>query len=299
MYSTRRTSGSHPLIPPDSALPPPASVLPPPASVLIPPDSSFSHRRIPDSRLIVAPRVPHVTIQFLQGKGSLDLFSLDLPLPASCESASVQGSPLHYPPLSALAQLEQQHGNLPPPQPPPPHPPPPHPSPLPPHAPPPPHALHATQRFAISNKEKQLHEESATYQLHTQTHPHHTHPHPRHTHTSMHKVRMQNARPGQTNSPPHTPPPPPRLHHPYPPPPHSPHTPHTLPHQRAGPHTHTHNNTTARAPKTPDCAHTHTRAHRPSSFPPASSPPSPPPSPCPSHDASQSPPAPAPASPAA
>ncbi|GLB45972.1 hypothetical protein LshimejAT787_4600030 [Lyophyllum shimeji] len=94
MYSTRRTSGSHPLIPPDPALPPPASVLPPPASVLIPPDSSFPHRRIPDSRLIVAPRVPHVTIQFLQGKGSLDLFSLDLPLPASCESASVQGSPL-------------------------------------------------------------------------------------------------------------------------------------------------------------------------------------------------------------
>ncbi|GLB38770.1 hypothetical protein LshimejAT787_0506350 [Lyophyllum shimeji] len=69
---------------------------PPPASVLIPPDSSFLHRRIPDSRLIVAPRVPHITIQFLQGKGSLDLFSLDLPLPASCESASVQGSPLQH-----------------------------------------------------------------------------------------------------------------------------------------------------------------------------------------------------------
>ncbi|GLB43851.1 hypothetical protein LshimejAT787_1500350 [Lyophyllum shimeji] len=50
-----------------SRRPPPASVLPPPASVLIPPDSSFLHRRIPDSRLIVAPRVPHVTIQFLQG----------------------------------------------------------------------------------------------------------------------------------------------------------------------------------------------------------------------------------------
>ncbi|GLB41214.1 hypothetical protein LshimejAT787_0904290 [Lyophyllum shimeji] len=83
MYSTRRTSGSHPLIPPDPALPPPASVLPPPASVLVPPDSSFLHRRIPDSRLIVAPRAPHITIQFLQGKGSLDLFSLDLPLPAS------------------------------------------------------------------------------------------------------------------------------------------------------------------------------------------------------------------------
>ncbi|GLB41975.1 hypothetical protein LshimejAT787_1005750 [Lyophyllum shimeji] len=28
------------------------------------------------------------------GKGSLDLFSLDLPLPASCEPTSVQGSPL-------------------------------------------------------------------------------------------------------------------------------------------------------------------------------------------------------------
>ncbi|GLB45529.1 putative DDE superfamily endonuclease [Lyophyllum shimeji] len=84
MYSTRATSGSRPLIPP--------------ASVLTPPDSSFLHRRIPDSRLIVAPQVPHVTIQFLQGKGSLDLFSLDLPLPASCESASVQGSPLHTPP---------------------------------------------------------------------------------------------------------------------------------------------------------------------------------------------------------
>ncbi|GLB34315.1 putative retrotransposable element tf2 155 kda protein type 1-like [Lyophyllum shimeji] len=94
MYSTRRTSGSHPLIPPDPALSPPASVLPPPASVLVPPDSPFLHRRIPDSRFIVAPRAPHVTIQFLQGKGSLDLFSLDLPLPASCESASVQGSPL-------------------------------------------------------------------------------------------------------------------------------------------------------------------------------------------------------------
>ncbi|GLB37802.1 putative transposase family tnp2 [Lyophyllum shimeji] len=46
---------------------PPASVLPPPASVLIPPDPSFLYRRIPDSRLIVAPRVPHTTIQFLQG----------------------------------------------------------------------------------------------------------------------------------------------------------------------------------------------------------------------------------------
>ncbi|GLB45149.1 hypothetical protein LshimejAT787_2000540 [Lyophyllum shimeji] len=94
MYSTRAASGSRPLIPPDSALPPPASVLPPPASVLVPPDSPFLHRRIPDSRFIVAPRAPHITIQFLQGKGSLDLFSLDLPLPASCESASVQGSPL-------------------------------------------------------------------------------------------------------------------------------------------------------------------------------------------------------------
>ncbi|GLB38036.1 hypothetical protein LshimejAT787_0410870 [Lyophyllum shimeji] len=90
MYSTR----ARPLIPPASVLPPPASVLSPPASVLTPPDSSFLHRRIPDSRLIVAPQVPHITIQFLQGKGSLDLFSLDLPLPASCESASVQGSPL-------------------------------------------------------------------------------------------------------------------------------------------------------------------------------------------------------------
>ncbi|GLB40629.1 putative integrase core domain containing protein [Lyophyllum shimeji] len=92
MYSTRATSGSRPLIPP-------ASVLPPPAAVLTPPDSSFLHRRIPDSRLIVAPQVPHITIQFLQGKGSLDLFSLDLPLPASCESASVQGSPLQPPTL--------------------------------------------------------------------------------------------------------------------------------------------------------------------------------------------------------
>ncbi|GLB34548.1 putative carbohydrate esterase family 4 protein [Lyophyllum shimeji] len=88
MYSTRRTSGSHPLIPPDPALSPPASVLPPPASVLVPPDSPFLHRRIPDSRFIVAPRAPHITIQFLQGKGSLDLFSLDLPLPASCHSQS-------------------------------------------------------------------------------------------------------------------------------------------------------------------------------------------------------------------
>ncbi|GLB43860.1 hypothetical protein LshimejAT787_1500440 [Lyophyllum shimeji] len=91
MYSTRAASGSRPLIPPASA----GLRTSPPASVLIPPDSSFLHRRIPDSRLIVAPRVPHITIQFLQGKGSLDLFSLDLPLPASCEPASVQGSPLH------------------------------------------------------------------------------------------------------------------------------------------------------------------------------------------------------------
>ncbi|GLB45141.1 hypothetical protein LshimejAT787_2000460 [Lyophyllum shimeji] len=87
MYSTRAASGSRPLIPPDSALPPPASVLPPPASVLAPPDSPFLHRRIPDSRFIVAPRAPHITIQFLQGKGSSDLFSLDLPLPASCGAA--------------------------------------------------------------------------------------------------------------------------------------------------------------------------------------------------------------------
>ncbi|GLB43974.1 hypothetical protein LshimejAT787_1501580 [Lyophyllum shimeji] len=79
MYSTRAASGSRPLIPPASA----GLRTSPPASVLIPPDSSFLHRRIPDSRLIVAPRVPHITIQFLQGKGSLDLFSLDLPLPAS------------------------------------------------------------------------------------------------------------------------------------------------------------------------------------------------------------------------
>ncbi|GLB43980.1 hypothetical protein LshimejAT787_1501640 [Lyophyllum shimeji] len=107
MYSTRAASGSRPLIPPASA----GLRTSPPASVLIPPDSSFLHRRISDSRLIVAPRVPHITIQFLQGKGSLDLFSLDLPLPASCEPASVQGSPLHFPspPLNALkfhTQLE-------------------------------------------------------------------------------------------------------------------------------------------------------------------------------------------------
>ncbi|GLB45526.1 hypothetical protein LshimejAT787_2300860 [Lyophyllum shimeji] len=97
MYSTRATSGSRPLIPP--------------ASVLTPPDSSFLHRRIPDSRLIVAPQVPHVTIQFLQGKGSLDLFSLDLPLPASCESASVQGSPLQQ------NKSPRSHLPLPPPSP--------------------------------------------------------------------------------------------------------------------------------------------------------------------------------------
>ncbi|GLB35244.1 putative integrase core domain containing protein [Lyophyllum shimeji] len=55
---------------PDPTAHPPASAglrTSPPASVLIPPDSSFLHRRIPDSRLIVAPRVPHITIQFLQG----------------------------------------------------------------------------------------------------------------------------------------------------------------------------------------------------------------------------------------
>ncbi|GLB37184.1 hypothetical protein LshimejAT787_0402350 [Lyophyllum shimeji] len=93
MYSTRAASGSRALIPPDSALPPPASVLPPPASVLVPPDSPFLHRRIPDSRLIVAPRAPHITIQFLQGKGSLDLFSLDLPLPASCQHTRISWLP--------------------------------------------------------------------------------------------------------------------------------------------------------------------------------------------------------------
>ncbi|GLB34363.1 hypothetical protein LshimejAT787_0402320 [Lyophyllum shimeji] len=78
MYSTRAASGSRPLIPPDSALPPPASVLPPPASVLVPPDSPFLHRRIPDSRLIVAPRAPHITIQFLQGLLRLVLFGSPL-----------------------------------------------------------------------------------------------------------------------------------------------------------------------------------------------------------------------------
>ncbi|GLB44823.1 hypothetical protein LshimejAT787_1801600 [Lyophyllum shimeji] len=112
MYSTRATSGSRPLIPPASVLPPPASVLPPPAAVLTPPDSSFLHRRIPDSRLIVAPQVPHITIQFLQGKGSLDLFSLDLPLPALCEPASVQGSPLQQ------NKSPRSHLLLPPPSPP-------------------------------------------------------------------------------------------------------------------------------------------------------------------------------------
>ncbi|GLB45138.1 hypothetical protein LshimejAT787_2000430 [Lyophyllum shimeji] len=78
MYSTRAASGSRPLIPPDSALPPPASVLPPPASVLAPPDSPFLHRRIPDSRFIVAPRAPHITIQFLQGLLRLVLFGSPL-----------------------------------------------------------------------------------------------------------------------------------------------------------------------------------------------------------------------------
>ncbi|GLB44093.1 hypothetical protein LshimejAT787_2100560 [Lyophyllum shimeji] len=78
MYSTRRTSGSHPLIPPDPALSPPASVLPPPASVLVPPGSPFLHRRIPDSRFIVAPRAPHITIQFLQGLLRLVLFGSPL-----------------------------------------------------------------------------------------------------------------------------------------------------------------------------------------------------------------------------
>ncbi|GLB41624.1 hypothetical protein LshimejAT787_1002240 [Lyophyllum shimeji] len=78
MYSTRRTPGSHPLIPPDPALSPPASVLPPPASVLVPPGSPFLHRRIPDSRFIVAPRAPHITIQFLQGLLRLVLFGSPL-----------------------------------------------------------------------------------------------------------------------------------------------------------------------------------------------------------------------------
>ncbi|GLB43965.1 hypothetical protein LshimejAT787_1501490 [Lyophyllum shimeji] len=54
MYSTRAASGSRPLIPPASA----GLRTSPPASVLIPPDSSFLHRRIPDSQLIVAPRPP-------------------------------------------------------------------------------------------------------------------------------------------------------------------------------------------------------------------------------------------------
>ncbi|GLB34333.1 hypothetical protein LshimejAT787_0112170 [Lyophyllum shimeji] len=50
----------------------------PPASVLVPPDSPFLHRRIPDSRLIVAPRAPHITIQFLQGLLRLVLFGSPL-----------------------------------------------------------------------------------------------------------------------------------------------------------------------------------------------------------------------------
>ncbi|GLB45777.1 putative retrotransposable element tf2 155 kda protein type 1-like [Lyophyllum shimeji] len=78
MYSTRAASGSRLLIPPDSVLPPPASVLPPPASVPVPPDSSFLHRQIPDSRFIVAPRAPHITIQFLQGLLRLVLFGSPL-----------------------------------------------------------------------------------------------------------------------------------------------------------------------------------------------------------------------------
>ncbi|GLB43022.1 hypothetical protein LshimejAT787_1204710 [Lyophyllum shimeji] len=109
MYSTRRTSGSHPLIPPDPALSPPASVLPPPASVLVPPDSPFLHRRIPDSRFIVAPRAPHITIQFLQGKGSLDLFSLDLPLPASSAPPPLRSS--HpQPPSDAPSKSDNASG---------------------------------------------------------------------------------------------------------------------------------------------------------------------------------------------
>ncbi|GLB34368.1 hypothetical protein LshimejAT787_0112520 [Lyophyllum shimeji] len=116
MYSTRRTSGSHPLIPPDpalsppaSVLSPPASVLPPPASVLVPPDSPFLHRRIPDSRFIVAPRAPHITIQFLQGKGSLDLFSLDLPLPVGFAGDRPQDGTSRTPPPNDLPQDGLQH----------------------------------------------------------------------------------------------------------------------------------------------------------------------------------------------
>ncbi|GLB40625.1 hypothetical protein LshimejAT787_0804960 [Lyophyllum shimeji] len=110
MYSTRAASGSRPLIPPASAglRTSPAGLRAHPAGLLVPPpsDPGFAAHRCATSTAhyytvftrycTVLPSHPIVvhTVR-APGKGSLDLFSWDLPLPASCESASVQGSPLY------------------------------------------------------------------------------------------------------------------------------------------------------------------------------------------------------------
>ncbi|GLB34435.1 putative retrotransposable element tf2 155 kda protein type 1-like [Lyophyllum shimeji] len=109
MYSTRAASGSRPLIRPASAglRTSPAGLRAHPAGLLVPPpsDPGFAAHRCATSAAhyytvftrycTVLPSHPIVvhTVR-APGKGSLDLFSLDLPLPASCEPASVQGSPL-------------------------------------------------------------------------------------------------------------------------------------------------------------------------------------------------------------
>ncbi|GLB41126.1 putative retrotransposable element tf2 155 kda protein type 1-like [Lyophyllum shimeji] len=83
-HTTCKGTSRYVLDPADFRIPlrtsPPDSVLLLPASVLIPPDSSLPHRRIPDSRLIVAPRVPHVTIQFFTRQGLLRLVLFGSPL---------------------------------------------------------------------------------------------------------------------------------------------------------------------------------------------------------------------------
>ncbi|GLB35707.1 hypothetical protein LshimejAT787_0212720 [Lyophyllum shimeji] len=101
MYSTRRTSGSHPLIPPDPALSPPASVLPPPASVLVPPDSPLLHRRIPIRGSSLRHERRTLLYSFYKARASSDLFSLDLPLPASF-SKKVRKSEISAPRLPRI-----------------------------------------------------------------------------------------------------------------------------------------------------------------------------------------------------
>ncbi|GLB43126.1 putative retrotransposable element tf2 155 kda protein type 1-like [Lyophyllum shimeji] len=126
MYSTRAASGSRPLIPPASAglRTSPAGLRAHPAGLLVPPpsDPGFAAHRCATSTAhyytvftrycTVLPSHPIVvhTVRAPR-KGSSDLFSLDLPLPASCESASVQGSPLQQ------NKSPRSHLPLPPPSP--------------------------------------------------------------------------------------------------------------------------------------------------------------------------------------